>query len=165
MTPPTTPSIYIDPALDAYRTSASTYISHRPSEQLVGILCAAVILHKGRVLLIQRAADDDYPNVWEETGLRASAGTNVLGEFKYDNGLLPPSDSSRRGKWTIFIFRAIVDDESSELEIKLDPNEHRVHLWATREEIQDDSCGDVKLDWISVNQKRAILEAFDEVER
>ena len=142
MAPSTTLSIYIDPALDAYRTSASTYISHQPSEQLVGILCAAVILHKGRVLLIQRAAGDDYPNVWEvpggvahdnetiidcavrelweETGLRASAVTTVLGEFKYDNGLLPPSSSAKRGKWTRFISRVIVDDESLELEIKLD---------------------------------------------
>ncbi|KAI9038459.1 NUDIX hydrolase [Aspergillus affinis] len=163
---PATRSICIDSALDAYQTSASTYISQRPSKQLVGILCVAVILHKGRVLLIRRAADDNYPNVWEVPGGVARDNETIIDcAFQYGNSLLLPSGSSQRGKWIIFIFRVMVDDQNSELEIKLDPKEHRAHLWATREEVQDDSCGDLKLDWISVNQKRAILEAFDEAER
>ncbi|GKZ36982.1 hypothetical protein AbraIFM66950_008274 [Aspergillus brasiliensis] len=179
-------SLNIPSALDAYQMSAATYISLRPSEQLVGILCASVIIHDGRVLLLQRAAHDDYPSLWEvpggvahdsetiidcalrelweETGFQASAVTNLLGEFAYDDSSLPPKGSSDRGKWKIFVFRVIVDDKSSQPDVRLDPTEHTTYLWATEEEVKDDSCGSVKLDWISVNQKKAILKAFKEAE-
>ncbi|KAE8362415.1 hypothetical protein BDV27DRAFT_131510 [Aspergillus caelatus] len=188
MAAPITPQQSIHPyhtssTLEPYKIPTNTYISQNASDHLVGVLSASVIIHRGRVLLIQRIADDDWPNVWEvpggaandnetildcavrelreETCLRASAVTAMLGEFEWLDSNSGPSDLPGRGKWKVFIFRVVVDGSDQEqLEVTIDPKEHKAHLWVTEEEVRSDLCGDVRLEWISLNQKKTILEAF-----
>ncbi|KAK6813706.1 hypothetical protein RU639_010189 [Aspergillus parasiticus] len=170
--------------LEPYKIPINTYISQN-SDHLVGVLSASVIIHRGRVLLIQRIADDDWPNVWEvpggvanddetildcavrelwgETGLRASAVMAMLGGFEWIDSNSGPSDLPGRGKWKVFIFRVVVDGSDQEqLDITIDPKEQKAYLWVTEEEVRNDLCGDVRLEWISLNQKKTILEAFEQ---
>lgn len=49
----------IHPSLKTYDITADSYLSQRA--EYAGIVCATIIIHKGRVLLLQRALDDDYP--------------------------------------------------------------------------------------------------------
>lgn len=66
-------------------------------------------------------------------------------------------------KWKVLIFRVVVDDSDHEqLEVTIDPKEHKAYLWVTEEEVRSDLCGDVRLEWISLNQKKTILEAFEQ---
>lgn len=91
----------IHPCLKTYEITAGSYLSQRA--EYAGIVCATIIIHKGRVLLLQRALDDDYPNLWEvpggevksaetlvqcavrelkeETGLEAGVVLDMIGEF------------------------------------------------------------------------------------
>lgn len=176
----------IAPALESYEIPVDTYISQNSSDQLVGVLGTAVIIHQDRVLLIQRVADDDYPDLWEvpggvaddgetiiecvvrelreETGLRASAISTMLGEFEWEDSIPVSSSHPRRGKWKIFTFLVVVDGLNEDhLDITLDSREHKAFLWVTDKEVGSDLCGDVTLDWISLNQKEAILTAFKKV--
>ncbi|KAE8323576.1 NUDIX hydrolase domain-like protein [Aspergillus sergii] len=171
--------------LEPYKIPINTYISQTASDHLVGVLSASLIIHKDRVLLIQRIADDDWPNVWEvpggvandnetiidcavrelweETGLHASAVTTMLGEFEWIDSNSGPSDLPGRGKWKVFIFRVVVDGSDQEqLDVTIDPKEHKAYLWVTEEEVRSDLCGGVRLEWISLNQKKTILEAFEQ---
>lgn len=67
---------------------------------------------------------------------------------------------SARRDWVMLIFLVKVDnaDDSS---IQLDPEEHQEYLWANEGEVQAEVCGDTALEWISRNQRHAILAAFD----
>ncbi|KAE8382710.1 hypothetical protein BDV26DRAFT_253041 [Aspergillus bertholletiae] len=173
-------------ALGPYKIPINTYILQNAPDRLAGILSASVIIHRGRVLLIQRIADDECPNVWEvpggvaddnetivdcavrelreETGLRASAVTAMLGEFEWIDTSNSASDLPGKGKWKVFIFRVIVEGSDQEhLDITIDPKEHKAYLWATEEEVRRDLCGDVRLEWISLNQKKTILETFEHI--
>ncbi|KAF5860075.1 hypothetical protein ETB97_002036 [Aspergillus alliaceus] len=189
MTPPIpserpTHGYHSSPSLKPYQTPVNTYISQRPSDQLVGILCASIIIHRSRVLLIQRVPDDDYPNLWEapggvaddgetivdcavrelreETGLRASAVTGLVGELEWDDSLPGPIVHSKRGLWKVFIFRVVVEGEGrEELEVTIDPKEHQGYLWVTEEEARRDMCGDMKLAWVSLDLKKIVLEALE----
>lgn len=82
MTPPTTlqrssHSYHTSPAVESYQILANTYIS-QSLDRLVGIVSAAIIIHRDRVLLIQRAADDDCPNLWEIPGGTANGAETIV---------------------------------------------------------------------------------------
>lgn len=168
-----------------FEIPVKTYISQRP--EIFGIVSAAIIIHNNQVLLVQRAAADDYPNVWEvpggaahedetiiqcavremreEVGLDASEITSMIGEFDWVEKN-PDSHENARDKernWKVFMFLVTVDDADLHSKIKLDPEEHQVYMWATEAEIREGLCGNIKLEWISINQRHAILAAFDMV--
>ena len=164
----------VQPPIKAFEIPAKTYISQRPG--LYGIVSAAIIIHNNRVLLIQRASTDEYPNLWEvpggvadpdetivecavrelreETGLAASEVTGMVGEFDWVE-----SKGGGQRNWKVFIFLVAVDSDA--MDIQLDPEEHQTYLWATEAEVQAEVCGDTALEWISRNQRHAILAAFD----
>lgn len=47
----------IHPSFKTYEITAGSYLSQRA--EYAGIVCAMIIILKGRVLLLQRASDDD----------------------------------------------------------------------------------------------------------
>lgn len=161
------------PAIQAFEIPAKTYISQRAG--LYGIVSAAIIIHNNRVLLIQRASTDEHPNLWEvpggsanqdetivqcavrelreETGLHASEVSRLVGGFDWVD-----RQGSAQRDWMAFIFLVKVDSAN---DIRLDPEEHQAYLWATEGEVQAEACGNTALEWISRNQRHAILGAFD----
>ncbi|KAI9045597.1 uncharacterized protein KD926_008013 [Aspergillus affinis] len=60
---PLRPSYSISPTLAAYEVTADRYLSQRA--EFTGIVGAAIIIHNGRVLILQRASEDECPDVWE----------------------------------------------------------------------------------------------------
>lgn len=169
----------IQPPIEDYEIPTKSYIAH--SDGLFGIVSAAIIIHRDRVLLVQRASADDCPNFWEvpgggandketivqcavrelqeEAGLEALEVTSMIGEFEWTEQRLEGQESQQR-KWKIFMFLVTVDGSDLDSKIKLDPAEHQAYLWATEAEVQEGVCGDTKLEWISINQKHAILASF-----
>lgn len=148
------------------------YISKWP--EFVGIVGAAIIIHNNRVLLIQRASSDEHPSLWEvpggganddetaiqcairevreEVGLVVSRLEKMIGEFEWKHD----------GRtWKIFMFLAIVGELQEDNKISLDPREHQAFLWATESEVRRGSCDGNTLEWISINQREAILAAFE----
>lgn len=172
-------SYRIQPPIEDYEIPTKSYIAQ--SDGIFGIVSAAIIIHNDRVLLVQRASADDCPNVWEvpgggahdnetivqcairelqeETGLDALEVTSMIGEFKWVDKL--ENKDSQQRKWKIFMFLVTVDSSDLHLKIKLDPAEHQAYLWATAAEVEEGVCGNTRLEWISINQKNAILASFN----
>ncbi|RDK46564.1 hypothetical protein M752DRAFT_333103 [Aspergillus phoenicis ATCC 13157] len=172
----------VRPPIDRFEISTQSYLSERTD--IFGVVSAAIIIHNNRVLLIQRASDDDYPNLWEvpggeahkeetlvqgavrelreEAGLRASEVISMIGEFEW---VEPELENPEHGEriWKIFMFLIAIDDADMQLEINLDPKEHQAYLWATETQIRESLCGTIQLEWMSINQREAILSAFEKV--
>lgn len=164
----------IRPHLKAFEITTSSYLSQRIES--VGVVGAAIIIHNNRVLLLQRASDDDYPDLWEvpggeakanetfvqcalrelkeETGLEASAVLDMVGEFEWND------DLGETRNWKIFMFVMTTNNSNGTLGVKLDEQEHQKYLWATETDIQEGVCDGIRLQWISPNQIQAILAAF-----
>ena len=156
-----------------------SYISERA--HVFGVVGAAIIIHNNRVLLLQRACDDEHPDLWEvpggeahkdetivqcvirelreEAGLHASEVVDMVGEFEWNEDRFEQAQHEQR-IWKIFMFLVNVGDDASELNIQLDPREHQAYLWATESEVREGICGDIKLEWMSTNQQKAILAAM-----
>ncbi|KAL2838991.1 pyridoxal phosphate-dependent transferase [Aspergillus pseudoustus] len=170
---------HIAPSLDAFNVTAERYLSQHGG--FAGIFGAAIIMHQNRILLLQRAAnDDECPNLWEvsgggaqgdetpvdcavrelreETGLIASAVTAIIDECEWTE----EEDTTR--KWKVFTFFVKVDSDShcaAALEVQLDQKEHRAYLWATESDIKEGSCAGIPLHWTAPSQKQAVLAAFE----
>lgn len=169
------PSCNLNPRVNSFQILTGSYISERA--HVFGVVGAAIIIHNHRVLLLQRACDDDHPNLWEvpggeahknetivqcavrelreETGLGASEVVEMVGEFEWNETRV-----EQQRLWKIFMFLVNVGDGNSELDIILDPREHQSYLWATESEVQAGICGNIKLEWMSTNQQKAILAAM-----
>jgi len=112
--------------------------------------------------LIASAARELY----EESGLRANAVTAIVGMYTWtdlnDDGSIMLRRNGKESKWrkTSFLVEVEGGDAAEPPAVTLDPNEHQAYVWATREEVQDDRIGDVKLNWTSENQKEDVLRSF-----
>ncbi|KAJ5362431.1 hypothetical protein N7541_003275 [Penicillium brevicompactum] len=173
-------SYNIHPSLESFEITADCYLSQQP--EFAGIVGAAIVIHNSQVLLLQRSADDDCPNLWEvpgggangdetliqcavrelkeETSLEASDVLGMIGEFEW---METGSRSGNLGEtkiWKIFMFLVTVESLNENLEIHLDQQEHQTYLWATETDIREGSCGGTLLQWISPNQPQAILAAL-----
>lgn len=164
------------PPIGDYEILTKTYIAQ--NDEICGIIGTAIIIHNARVLLVQRASTDDYPDLWEvpggsadddetivqctirelqeETGLVACEVTSMIREYE----LAEEGQESQQRKWKVFMFLIKLDPDEH-LEIKLDPDEHQAYLWATAAEVQEGVCGNTELEGMSDNQKNAILASFD----
>lgn len=150
-----------------------TYLAQRPN--IFGVVSSAIIIHDNHVLLVQRAADDDEPNLWETPGGTADADETgvqcAVRELREEVGLVASRVGDMIGEyewiedgtklWRIFMFLVDVDGITRSTEIKLDPREHQAYLWATETEVRQGICGGIRLNWISESQDKAILTAFD----
>lgn len=174
-------SYNIRPHLKVFEITASSYLSQRV--EFIGVVGAAIIIHNNRVLLLQRAPDDDGPNLWEvpggeasknetlvqcavrelkeETGLEACVVLDMVGEFEWLEKRPEIDSHGETRNWKIFMFMMAIKDSNEKLEVILDQQEHQRYLWATETDIREGSCDGTRLEWISSNQIRAILAAFE----
>jgi 8-oxo-dGTP pyrophosphatase MutT (NUDIX family) len=88
----------------------------------------------------------------EETGLTATRVCSKVAEFTFED--------ARPGKRPVTWLKLIFHVEVEDLDVSLDPVEHQRYLFATKEEIVTDLVGDVKLAYISQENKRIKLDAF-----
>ncbi|KAJ5353698.1 hypothetical protein N7541_006262 [Penicillium brevicompactum] len=66
----------IQSSIEAFEVSVHKYLHQHP--EIRDILSAAILIHKNRVLLVQRAADDDFPNRWEVPGGTANKDETIV---------------------------------------------------------------------------------------
>lgn len=119
---------------------AGSYISERA--HVFGVVGAAIIIHNNRVLLLQRACDDEHPNLWEvpggeahkdetivqcairelreEAGLHASEVVDMVGEFEWNEDRVEQAQHEQR-IWKIFMFLVNVGENSSDSTFDLTP--------------------------------------------
>ncbi|WP_194835523.1 NUDIX hydrolase [Nocardia sp. XZ_19_369] len=121
-------------------TLLETLTSEAERDQVQQLVVGAVVVHDGRVLLLQRPADDFMGGIWElpsgkvdpgetldealirevkeETGLDVASIRKYLGEFDYRSG---SGKTSRQFNFTV----DVVDPEPVEL------TEHDAYTWTS----------------------------------
>lgn len=92
----------------------------------------------------------------EETGLVATRVCGKAAELTFGDG----RPGRRRVTWLKLIFHMEVE----KMEVILDPVEHQRYLFVTKEEIDHNLVGDVRLTYISEENKRIKLDAFSLLE-
>lgn len=163
------------------KTSIQWLLDNNKADIWSNIATATVIFNRqGKVLLLQRAAHDSKPNMWEvpggavddddpsilyaaarelreEAGLVATRFIRVVGEGpgRQIEQLIP----NRTGTKTWCRFTFVAEAESSDV-VTLDPNEHQAYLWASKEEVQAQRIGDRDIPITSDSVALRLLEAF-----
>ncbi|KAI1401132.1 NUDIX hydrolase domain-like protein [Hypoxylon fuscum] len=159
------------PSVAAFKLPLQAYLDTHPNFQ--GIAVGAFVFNpEGKLLLVQRAAHDSLPllweipggacdfedesllhavarELWEESNLHAKHVGPLVGEglpFFIGKGL-------RMCKYS---FMTQVEG----YEVELDPNEHQAFLWVTEEEARAGKCGDVGFKYTFKEQQQAVYEAF-----
>ncbi|KAK4221648.1 NUDIX hydrolase domain-like protein [Podospora fimiseda] len=172
-----------DSSVNDFAVSKASYLVAHPDSAFGYIATSTLVMHTRipflpRVLLVQRAADDEDPNLWEapggacddddesilhaaarelyeEAGLEVEKFEGVVGEqwfFTLDDGK----------KVCQFTFGAKVkgDNGVTDLKVRLDPKEHQRFLWATAQEVREKKVGEVDLEFTSEVVERNVLAAF-----
>jgi SAM-dependent methyltransferase len=178
----------IHPLSSNFAVPYKTYLSkhHFISELVpVGIkpkfVCTGAVVFDGstipRILLVQRAASDSMPNLWEVPGGACdeedpSILYGVARELWEEAGLKAAIIGPQVGKGHPFFTRSgnlvvkytfLVEpqkDTNGKLEVNLDVNEHQKYVWATEEEVIAKKVADIQLRFTAPAQERDILEGF-----
>ncbi|KAJ8126275.1 hypothetical protein O1611_g7363 [Lasiodiplodia mahajangana] len=172
-----------DPSLEDFAVSKSLYLAARPDASFRYIATSALVLDTNmpsnpRVLLVQRAANDEDPNkweppggacddddesilhaatreLWEEAGLQAARIVGLVDGpdfFTLDDG----GEVCRFN----FVVRLRTDGETS-WAVRLNPEEHQHFVWATEDEVRAKKAGGVDLDFTSAEAERKVLLLFE----
>ncbi|KAF2734595.1 hypothetical protein EJ04DRAFT_543552 [Polyplosphaeria fusca] len=179
--PESKPPFEYPSALDKYMVNEEEFLKQNTQHQVL-VIGACIFNSEGKLLLIQRAADEHaFPNFWEvpggkvdntdqsvlhavarevkeETGLTVSKFIREVGSLGWDEV------SRRTGEpvhWHKLVFEVEVKDEV----VVLDPVEHQNHLFASETDVSNDVCvrsesEDVVLTWISPPNKALNVDAF-----
>jgi 8-oxo-dGTP pyrophosphatase MutT (NUDIX family) len=176
--PPPTFSLAFSSSLSSLNVSVKEYLAlHKEYE---GIAIGALIFDsRDRLLVLQRAAHDSMPNlwetpggacdeedetilhgvareVWEESRLKVSA---ILQQVGPGDGIV---FFTRKGL-KVCKYTLEVEVESTE-GVKLDPNEHQNYIWVTEEECRghkvEDGDSVVEIKFTTPAQDATILEGF-----
>ncbi|GFP58747.1 hypothetical protein ACSS6W_008546 [Trichoderma asperelloides] len=137
---------------------------------------------QNRVLLVQRAAHDSMPNLWEAPGGAVDAGdVSILHgcarELREEVGLVARrmkrlvTEGKEGGEeWSVFTNRTgtkIICGFGFEVEVEegaqvvLDENEHQAWVWAGEEEVREERMRDGKgIALTGVMMRSKLLEAF-----
>lgn len=173
-----------DSSVKDFAISKASYLAAHPEVSFGYIATSSLVVHTRipflpRILLIQRAADDEDPNLWEgpggacddedETILRAAARelreeaslevahvSGVVGEpwfFTLDDGKKVCQFS--------FAVKVKGDNGTTDLNVVLDPREHQRFVWASKSEVKAKKAGDVELVFTSETVERNVLAAFN----
>jgi 8-oxo-dGTP pyrophosphatase MutT (NUDIX family) len=171
------------PSVAKFSVGSKAFIAeHRDEIPSYELLATGAIVHDHsnpkRILLVQRAATDTMPNLWEtpgggcdeedqsilhsvarelweETGMKATKIGPLVG-----NGYI---FHTRRGR-VVGKFSFLVDVETEvdgNLVVRLDPNEHQNYLWVTEEEVKARKVNDIDLAFTISRQEETILQAFE----
>ncbi|KAI1373014.1 NUDIX hydrolase domain-like protein [Hypoxylon crocopeplum] len=170
---PSAPTSFISsPSLAAFKMPMRAYLKAHTGFH--GIAVGAFVFNEaGKLLLVQRAAHDSLPSLWEipggscdfedesllhaaarelweESGLRAKSIVSLVGE-----GL--PFFIGKKRRMCKYSFLIEVEG----YEVELDPNEHQSYLWVTEDEARAGKCGNVEFKYTFPEQQLAVYEAFE----
>ncbi|OTB02230.1 hypothetical protein M426DRAFT_322810 [Hypoxylon sp. CI-4A] len=170
---PSAPTNFIcSPSLAAFQLSQRAYLDAHPefTEIVVG---AFVFNPDGKLLLVQRAAHDSLPLLWEVPGgscdwedeslLHAAAR-----ELWEESGLHAKSIVTLVGEGSRFFVREDLRmckysflTEVEGYDVKLDPNEHQAYVWVTEDEARrGKTSSGVEFTYTSKEQQLEVYEAF-----
>lgn len=146
--------------LSEFNISLAEFFASKP--EFTDIFAGGLIFSKGqsgerRILLLQRAPTDSFPNYWEGPGggvepKDASILEAAAREVFEESGLQVTRfvDLVAVNEWTrlkpdklhvVAKFNFLVEVEGQEdvdqLQVKLEPTEHQAYAWATEEEVRD----------------------------
>lgn len=172
----TTPFTFCS-SLAPYNISPTAYFSAHPS--LTGLVASAVVIHKNRVLLIQRAAHDGFPLKWECPGggvdlTDASILHALCREVHEEAGLhvqhvvdvvdtLEFLGSSDQSSWRKITF--LVELEATELPpVQLNAEEHVDAVWATEEDVVSGVCDGRRIEFAYEGQRQTVLDVLSRVD-
>lgn len=153
------------------------------SKHFDGVATAAFVFDaQNRVLLVQRAAHDSMPNLWETPGGAVDAeDPSILHgcarELKEEAGLVARritrlvTDGEDKEKWSVFTnstgklvicaFGFEVDVDLEEQEVVLDEEEHQDWVWAGEEEVRREVTVDGKrIPLTGAMMRNKLMEAF-----
>ncbi|KAM0247507.1 hypothetical protein ACHAQJ_009813 [Trichoderma viride] len=147
-----------------------------------GVGTAAFVFDaQNRVLLVQRAAHDSMPNLWEAPGGAvdtedASILHGCARELKEEVGLVARrmkrlvTEGEGRERWSVFTNRTgvlVICGFGFEVEVEdggevvLDENEHQAWVWAGEDEVMAEVMGDGrKIPLTGVMMRNKLMEAF-----
>ncbi|KAI2609171.1 NUDIX hydrolase domain-like protein [Hypoxylon sp. NC1633] len=147
------------------------YLDAHP--EFEGIAVGAFVFNPdGKLLLVQRAAHDSLPLLWEIPGGACDFEDEsllhaVARELWEESGLCTKSIDALVGKGLVFFTRRghrmckySFMTEVEGYDVELDPNEHQAYLWVTEEEARAGKCGDVEFKYTFKEQQLAVYEAF-----
>ncbi|KAI2613189.1 NUDIX hydrolase domain-like protein [Hypoxylon fragiforme] len=166
----------VAPSLAPFQLSMGKYLEAHP--KLEGVAVSAFVFNpEGKLLLVQRAAHDSLPSLWEIPGGACDFEDEsllhaVARELWEESGLRAKSIVSLVGEPLIFFLgrqrrmcKYSFLTEVEDYEVTLDPNEHQAYLWVTEEEARAHRCGDVKFKYTFKEQELAVYEAFELVKK
>ncbi|KAL7904263.1 NUDIX domain-containing protein [Trichoderma velutinum] len=145
-----------------------------------GVATSAYIFDaQGRVLLVQRAAHDSMPNLWETPGGAVDSGDGSIlagcaREVKEEAGLVARrmkrlvTEGEGREKWSVFTNRNgtrvfcgfAFEVEVEEGEVVLDPEEHQAFLWAGEEDVKRGIVEGRRIALSCLMVRNRLMEAF-----
>ncbi|KAI1108441.1 NUDIX hydrolase domain-like protein [Nemania sp. NC0429] len=178
------------PSVAEFAVSKRSYLEARPGVSYSHIAISTLVLdtrnaHEPRILLLQRAAGDDYdPNkweppggscddedesilhaaareLWEEAGLQATHIGGPVG-----TPFILPLDDGRILCWFYFAVDVRTDDAppgggaAAPFAVRLNDQEHQRFVWATEEQVRARKVDDVDLDFTGEGVALTVLLAF-----
>ncbi|OAQ65151.1 NUDIX domain-containing protein [Pochonia chlamydosporia 170] len=186
--PPSLDQWTSDESVAPFRIPVKEYLATHA--EIDGVAIGALIFQQNsnKLLIMQRAAHDSFPSLWETPGgkcdeLDDSLLSNLTREVYEETGLItrhigkcvaPRGDSSDyqlfgdaggngyrfvwRGKSAVKYTFLVTVDQYDS--VKLDPNEHQDFIWATEEECAAGRSGDKSIKFTTNAQRDTILAAF-----
>lgn len=165
-----------------FAASKQSYLAAHPGAPFAYIATSTLVLDSSnasrpRVLLLQRAAEDEDPNkweppggacddedvsilhaaareLWEEAGLQAAQIKGLSG----DPFFFTLSDGKKVCQFN-FAMRVKVDSGTPPV-VRLNPKEHQRFVWATEDEVRARKADGMDLDFTRIEVERAVLQNF-----
>lgn len=168
------------PPLGAWDMPARAYLAHH-GLSWDGLATGALVFDsQNRILLLQRAAHDSMPNLWEmpggavddddasllhgcarelweESGLVAQRITRVVTEGEHQQ---PGSYFTNRTGERFFCRFAFEVDVREGGEVRLDPMEHQDFVWATEDEVREQRVGEKEIPLTNGQTMNLVTEGF-----
>lgn len=172
----------VDDSLASWNMPVKDWLAqNRKDDQFDGLATGNIVFSlEGKVLVIQRAANDSLPNkwefpggaaddddptifhaaareLWEESGLVAKRFTHIVTQGPDKE---PGETFQNRNRTKTFVrFAFHVEVESCD-DVKLDPNEHQNHAWASEEDIRQQKLDGKDMSITRWTVQALFLEAF-----
>ncbi|KAJ4392377.1 hypothetical protein N0V85_007107 [Neurospora sp. IMI 360204] len=163
--------------LHQFGVSLETYLMTNPT--LKGVIVSAVVLHRDHILLIQRAATDGFPNLWETPGGGVDFADETLShalarELLEETGLvlkdvmelldqLEFEGASGEGRYRKLTFLVCVEGPRGLQEhphVVLDPMEHQDFMWVSKDDLRTGFCGQREIQFAYSGQRETLFAAF-----
>lgn len=170
-----------------FAVSKQSYLAAHPGAPFGYIATSTLVLDSSnasrpRVLLLQRAAEDEDPNkweppggacddedvsilhaaareLWEEAGLQAAQIEGISG----DHFFFTLSDGKKVCQFN-FAVRVKADNGTPPV-VRLNPEEHQRFVWATEDEVKARKADGVDLDFTTIEVERVVRQSFGQLRR